>query len=805
MLEKKYNPGQVEKYWQDYWLENGVFRFDPNAPGEVYSIDTPPPTLSGALHIGHVYSYTQAEIIARYKRMRGFNVFYPFGFDDNGLPTERLVEKENGVKGSDMSREDFNSLCMETVQKYHQQFRDLLNSLGFSVDWNLAYSTISPEAQRISQRSFLDLYNKGKVYRKESPALWCPECLTAIAQAELESREKETTFNYMNFIIGEKALQIATTRPELLAACVAVMVHPDDERYQGLVGQEAQVPLYTFLVPVIADEAVDKDKGTGAVMVCTFGDQQDLHWWRQHQLPLKQILGPDGRVTEDIEHIAGMSVAKARATIIQLLQDKDLLIKQQELEHSVAVHERCGKPVEFYSTHQWFISVLPHKEEILAAGEKVTWYPQFMKQRFRDWVENLQWDWCISRQRFFGVPFPVWYCQDCGSVVLPEDSELPVNPLSIVPSRGCVCGGRLEPETDVMDTWATSATTPLINARWGEEDDRSGKLLPMSMRTQAHEIIRTWAFYTIAKSIFHRQEIPWQDIMICGFVLAKKGEKISKSKGNAADTPQGLVEHHSADVLRYWAANARLGSDIAFSERELAAGKKVTVKLWNASKFTLMHLEDYQWQPGQVSEVLDQWMLGRLAEVQQTMSDQLDRYEVGLARETLERFFWNDFCDNYLELVKDRLYNPDRRGQSQRLSAQSTLYQVLKELLKMFSIFLPHITEEIYMKGLQGKELSLHLTQWGEFEDIPAISFPGEDFFEILSEIRKGKSTQGLSLATPVKKLTITGDSKTLDKIALAQGDLAAASKAEVIEFVQGDQLSVSLEMDKGSSSFCPS
>ena len=796
MLEKKYNPGQVEKHWQEHWLEKGIFSFDPSAPGEVYSIDTPPPTLSGALHIGHVYSYTQAEIIARYKRMRGYNVFYPFGFDDNGLPTERLVEKEQGVRGRDMSREDFNLLCMETVQKYHLEFRDLLNSLGFSVDWNLAYSTISPEVQRISQRSFLDLYKKGKVYRKESPALWCPECQTAIAQAELESRDKETTFNYMNFLVGDLPLQIATTRPELLASCVAIMVHPSDERYQELVGQQAQVPLYNYLIPVIADEAVDKDKGTGAVMVCTFGDQQDLFWWRQHQLPLKQILGPDGRVVEDVEHIGGMSIAKARATIIGLLQDNDLLLKQEELKHTTSVHERCGKPVEFYSTHQWFISVLPHRDEILAAGEQVTWYPQFMKRRFRDWVENLQWDWCISRQRYFGVPFPVWYCQDCGSIVLPEDGELPVNPLSTQPSRGCICGGNLEPETDVMDTWATSATTPLINARWGENDDMSDKLLPMSMRTQAHEIIRTWAFYTIAKSIFHRQEIPWQDIMICGFVLAKKGEKISKSKGNATDTPQGLVEHHSADVLRYWAASARLGSDIAFSDRELAAGKKVTVKLWNASKFSLMHLEDYQWQPGQVIEVLDQWMLKRLAELQHTMASQLDKYEVGLARETLERFFWNDFCDNYLELVKDRLYNPDRRGLAQRLSAQSTLYQVLKELLKMFAIFLPHITEEIYIKGMAPKDISLHLTHWGEFEDLPVTEFPGQDFFEILSEIRKGKSTQGLSLATAVKKLTITGADSLLKNIAPAKDDLAAASKAEAIEFDQGDLLSVTMELD---------
>lgn len=795
MLEKKYDSTR-ENHWQEYWRDQEIFRFDPNAPGELFSIDTPPPTLSGALHIGHVFSYTQAEIIARYRRMQGYNVFYPFGFDDNGLPTERLVEKERGIKGSELSREEYNRICMETVAKYHQEFKDLWQSLGFSIDWNLAYSTISPGVQRISQRSFLDLYRKGLVYRKESPALWCPSCQTSIAQAELESREKETTFNYLKFAVDNSNLVIATTRPELLAACVAVMVHPQDPRSRHYVGRQAIVPLYEFPVPIIADEAVDQIKGTGAVMVCTFGDQQDVKWWRQHNLPLKQIIRSDGRIEEEVGFIGGMSINRAREKIIRELLERELIEKQERVEHSVAVHERCGRPIEFFTSWQWFISVLSKREELLAAGEQVTWYPDYMKQRFRDWVENLQWDWCISRQRFFGVPFPVWYCRDCGAVVLAREENLPVNPLSATPPR-CACGSiDLVAESDVMDTWATSSLTPQINSKWGEAGDMGDKMLPMSMRTQAHEIIRTWAFYTIAKSLFHRDEIPWKEIMICGFVLARKGEKISKSKGNAADTPQGLVAQHSADVLRYWAASARLGSDIAFSERELAAGKRLTVKLWNASRFTLLHLEDYQWAPGQIVLALDQWMLGRLAEVQRAVAGQLDNYEVGLARETLERFFWNDFCDNYLELVKDRLYNPERRGKNQRVSAQSVLSQVLTELLKMFAVFLPHITEEIYLKGLNPGAKTLHLTRWGEYEQLPQSDFPGQDLFQVLSEIRKAKSTRGLSLVTPVARLTMAGPDSLVDELIQAREDLLAAAKASRLEIVSGNQLSVSVDFD---------
>lgn len=789
-MDKVYNPAAVEKHWQQYWRENDVYVFDPGAPGELYSIDTPPPTVSGSLHMGHVFSYTQAEIIARYRRMQGYNVFYPFGFDDNGLPTERLVEKETGMRGRAMPRDEFNALCMKTVKKYHHRYRELWQALGLSVDWNLCYSTITPRVCRISQRSFLELYRKGRVNRRKSPALWCPECGTAIAQAELEEREKETTFNWLVFKVDGHELPVATTRPELLAACVALVIHPGDSRFAKLEGKRAEVPLYGRQVPVIADTAVDPAKGSGAVMVCTFGDQQDVIWWQKYNLPLLQVITADGRISRDIKIAGGMEIPAARDAVLQQLARRKLLRNRQPLTHRVSVHERCGRPVEYLAVPQWFIKIMDRKPQLLEAGERIRWYPLQMGQRYRDWVNNLQWDWCISRQRFFGVPFPVWYCRDCGAVLTAPEEELPVNPLSRKPGFNCRCGsGSFDPDSDVMDTWATSSLTPLINARWGEEGDFTGSMLPMSMRTQAHEIIRTWAFYTIAMTLFHRGEIPWRHIMICGFVTAKPGEKISKSKGNTAETPGELIEKYSADAVRYWAAGSRLGSDIAFTPWDLLAGRRLAVKLWNAGRFSLSHLKDYRWRDGDVTEPLDGWMLARLGAVQSEVRRCLDQYQVGTARECLERFFWHDFCDNWLEVVKDRLYNPDRRGRQEKRSAQGALWLILTELLKIYGPYLPHITEEIFMRGLNHNgEVSLHRLCWsdlsGYFSD-----FPGEVLWQILGEVRKFKTSGGLSLAEPLSALTVTVPEALMGKLAGAEDDLKAASKAAQISFKAGDSI----------------
>ena len=537
-LEKRYDGLTVEREMQKYWTDNKVYDFVPDMSRPIYSIDTPPPTVNGSLHIGHIFSYAQAEMIARYRRMRGYNVFYPFGFDDNGLPSERLIEKEAGIKACDIPRSEFCSKCVEITQRYEKEFMSLWKSMGFSCDWNLQYTTINSNTQRLSQKSFLELAHAGHAYIKDSPVLWCTECQTSIAQAELDSNDIDSYFHYIPFTVDDKVLEIATTRPELLYGVVCVFVHPDDARYSALIGKMVKVPLYDFEVPLLADEKVSVDKGTGAVMCATFGDTTDTEWVTKYQLPYKKVILSDGTIAPDVPFIAGLRIKSARKEIVRLLEEKGLLLKSERLTHNVSVHERCGTEVEIIPSRQWYIDVLNKREELLVAGDKIKWYPAQMKNRYINWVENLKWDWCISRQRYFGIPFPVWYCKNCGKPVFASVEQLPVNPIETDYIGSCECGcTEFLPEKAVFDTWATSSISPLLNLdtakRFGAEDG----FLPMSMRTQAHEIIRTWAFYTIVKSLYHTGEIPWKEIMICGFVLAKPGEKLSKSKSNSKFSP----------------------------------------------------------------------------------------------------------------------------------------------------------------------------------------------------------------------------------------------------------------------------
>lgn len=497
-------------------------------------------------------------MIARYKRLRGYNIFYPFGFDDNGLPSERLVEKEQGKKAHEIGREAFSKLCYETTDKYEAEFQELFTRLGVSTDWNIHYKTVSPQTIKISQSSFLDLVKKGHCYHKESPALWCNECLTSIAQAELETKKVKTTFNYIKFKTVEDGEEfvIATTRPELLPAIVSVFVNPDDLKHKHLIGKTAHIPIIDVEVPIMADELVDSEKGTGIVMCCTFGDQTDIYWWKKYNLELKYIFTEDGRIKDEILNYGGLKIKAARKKIIEDLQEAGYVLKIEELEHEVQTHERCGTEVEYSVMKQWFIDIMNHKDDFLKIGESINWYPSHMQTRYNEWVSNIMWDWCISRQRYFGVPFPVWYCENCHDPIFANLTDLPVNPLVDKPKiQKCPkCGGtNFRPETDVMDTWATSSVTPLINMRYGEKDNYEAILRPMSLRSNASEIIRTWDFYTIVKSFYHFQERPWNNVMISGFVMANKGEKISKSKGNSKAEPIDLINEYSADVIRYWA------------------------------------------------------------------------------------------------------------------------------------------------------------------------------------------------------------------------------------------------------------
>ena len=758
MLDKKYDSLVKEEKWLNYWKENGIYDFKPDYR-EVYSIDTPPPTVNGKIHIGHVFSYTQTEMIARYKRLGGYNVFYPFGFDDNGLPSERLVEKEQKKKAHEIGRESFSKLCYETTNKYEEEFQDLFSKLGVSTDWSMCYKTVSSSTIKISQNSFLDLIEKGHCYHKESPALWCNECLTSIAQAELETKTIRTTFNYVNFktVEDNEIFTIATTRPELLPAIVCVFVNPDDDKNNHLIGKTAHIPVIDVNVPIIGDEKVAIDKGTGIVMCCTFGDQTDIEWWKKYNLPLKYIFTDDGRIMDSVPNYGGLKIKEARKQIVDDLQVGGYIVKIEELEHEVQTHERCGSEVEYTVMKQWFIDIMSHKEDFLRIGNEINWYPTHMHNRYEEWVNNVAWDWCISRQRYFGVPFPVWYCKECGEPIFASKEQLPVNPLTDTPSiekcHKCGCKEFI-PESDVMDTWATSSVTPLINMKYGEKDNYESILKPMSLRSNASEIIRTWDFYTIVKSYYHFGIKPWDNVMISGFVMANKGEKISKSKGNSKVEPLDLIKQFSADVVRYWAASGRLGTDITFSEETLLRGKKLVNKIWNVSKFVQMHLEDYQDKAFDDFEYIDKWILGNFIDMEKEYLKYLDNYEIGLALNILEKFFWN-FCDNYIEIVKHRLYRPEEFGEKARYSGQKTIYILLYKLLQDFSIFFPFITEEIY-QDIYHDMKSIHITE------IKSLNYSfdeeivnGNLMCEIISMVRGKKSSSNLSLKTIVKKLEI--------------------------------------------------
>lgn len=812
-IPKNYDFKAAEEKWQKNWKERGVFGFDPGAGGEMFSIDTPPPTVSGKLHIGHVFSYTQTDIIARYQRMIGKNVLYPFGFDDNGLPTEMLTERDHEIKGESLTREEFTRLCLETSEKYSELFKSLFESLGFSVAWETAYRTISESSRRISQRSFLDLLKKKKVYRREMPTLWCTRCKTSFAQAEIEDKNKAGTFHYLNFSIpGGGSLPIATTRPELLGSCVAVFVHPENPKFSSFIGGEAIVPIFGQTVPIIGDPKADPEKGTGVVMCCTFGDTTDIQWWREHKLPLRISFNDDGTMSSAAGAFAGMSRFEARKAIVEKLNSEGLIFKQEDIPAEtrfVNTHERCGNEVEYLVKNQWFVSVVDHKEELIAQGNKVNWFPAHMKTRYIHWVENLSWDWAISRQRFFGVPIPVWYCGDCGEVMAASDDSLPVNPMIESPGVPCGCGStNFIPESDVLDTWATSSCTPQLNFRWGEANEVKG-IFPMSMRPQAHDIIRTWAFYTIVKAWYHFGDIPWRDAVISGHTVKKgtgtadtagakmagkdyaRKSKISKSKDGDRFSPQRLIEEYSADAIRYWTSSGKLGTDIVFDETEVEETNRLLTKLWNASRFALKFLED-RGKPSRPADLtpVDRWILTRFNRVVETYHRNFSEYEFFPPRVELQNFFWHDFCDNYIEFVKDRFYNTDGRDASEADAARYTLYTVLLGILKMFTPYIPHITEEIF---------SLHFSQAEAIETIHATLMPetdasledaeafeaGELLGRLVTLVRGFKTRNQFSLMLPVSNLLVEGPASIVRLGQLISRDLGAIVVASNVSFIE--------------------
>jgi valyl-tRNA synthetase len=820
-LSKRYRASQIEALLQEAWEEEGVYRYPSDGQGPVFSIDTPPPTVSGHLHLGHVYSYSHPDFMARFWRMRGYRVFYPMGFDDNGLPTERLVEKQLGITAEQIGRKVFVEKCLEISEQAETDYRRLWQRLGLSVDWRHTYRTIDAYSQRTSQLSFIDLYQQGRVYRQQAPSIWCPECRTAIAQAELDDKMRQSEFVTLGFELEDgQTLPVATTRPELLPACVAIFVHPDDPRFKSLPGKRARVPLFGQWVPILQDPQADPEKGTGVVMCCTFGDATDVDWWRTHKLPLVEIMQADGRLGEAAGEYAGKSVSTARRSIKEALESQNLILERQATSQSVRVHERCDTPVEYILTQQWFIKVLDEKARFLAIGDRIHWYPEHMRARYRAWVENLNWDWCISRQRYFGVPFPVWYCQDCEQVILAEPSQLPVDPNIDKPLHACPnCGSqRYIPEKDVQDTWATSSLSPQIVGGWlsrqktreetnplksespAAEDINSGELyqqvFPFSLRPQAHEIIRTWTFYTIVKSHYHFSSLPWESILISGWGIAGEGMgKISKSRGGGSLPPMEMIERYSADALRYWAASTATGKDATINEEKIQMGAKLTTKLWNVARFSARFLQD---DPGwasknapvsaQVLTPADRWILSRTQGLVRRVTHLFEQYEYAAAKSEMETFFWMELADNYLEMIKQRLYQPQH---PQGAGARQALRQALLSLIKLLAPLLPFVTDAIYRELFAQQEGigSIHSATWPEADpalEDPAAEALGSTLVDIASAVRRYKSENNLSLSTEVERLQLSvTDEQQADQLRQAVVDLKSITRALQIDIRQ--------------------
>ncbi|WP_181686033.1 valine--tRNA ligase [Halorhabdus salina] len=777
-LKGDYDPDEVEPKWQDYWVEHDTYAYEepemPDADTQ-YTIDTPPPTVSGDLHMGHLYQFTLQDFVARFHRMADDTTYFPFGYDDNGIASERLTERELDIRHQDYERHEFQEKCREVCADYEAAFTESVQSLAISIDWDNTYKTIEPRVQRLSQLSFLDLYEQGREYRQRAPTIWCPDCETAISQVEQEDKEKGTTFNDIAFEVVEfgdseatpddpdakgpddtPTFTISTTRPELLPACVSVFVHPEDDANQHLVGGTARVPIFGQEVPIIEDDRVDLETGSGVVMCCTFGDQTDIEWYQAHDLPLRIAIDESGTMTDRAGEYEGLSTEDAREEIITDLDSQGYLLESRDHEHAVQVHERCEHEVEYLVTEQWYIEMLDRTDEYLKAGREMDWYPEKMFSRYQHWIEGLEWDWCISRQRDSGIPIPVWYCDECGDTILADKAELPVDPLADDPPvETCPeCGGsEFTPEEDVFDTWATSSLTPLINSGWDYDADAeeftfdNPELYPMNLRPQGHDIISFWLFHTIVKCYEHTGEVPFESVMVNGMVLDENREAMSKSKGNVV-SPAEVLDSFPVDAARYWAAGTSIGDDFPFKENDLEAGERLLQKLWNASK--LVDQLAPETEPAEPDELaaIDRWLLASLDDTIENITEKLAAYEFSKARDELRTFFWSTFCDDYLEIAKQREDD----------SAAYALSVAHRTFLQLFAPFLPHVTEEIWQARYAGNGDSVHTTDWPETRGYDADIAAGEQAMAVIGALRRYKTENGLPLNADLDRVEVFAD-----------------------------------------------
>jgi valyl-tRNA synthetase len=747
-VSKEYNFSQVEEKWADGW-DKSIYYFDWASTRPQYIIDTPPPYPTGNFHIGNALNWCYMDFVARYKRMRGYNVMFPQGWDCHGLPTEVKVEEKYHMTKNEVPRDEFRRLCEQMTSEAIERFKGTINRLGISTDWSNEYVTMRPEYYVKTQLSFVLMYKKGLIYRENHPVNWCPRCGTAIAFAEVEYDSRTTDLNYMRFPADEGCIEIATSRPELLSACVAVAVHPEDERYKKYIGKSVRVPLFDYAVPVIADPAVDPKFGTGIVMICTFGDRQDVRWWMEHALPLRQAIDRDGRMTEISGKYAGLSVNEAKNAIIEDMNRRGIIIKQEPLEQNVGLCWRCKTPIEILSERQWFVKIDP--EKVKRTSEEIAWIPPHMEIRLKNWADSVEWDWCISRQRIFATPIPAWYCKDCGEVLVADEGWLPLDPTRVAPPIKCSCGcSEFEPEEDVLDTWMDSSISALAVAGWPARKDLR---YPAQLRSQGHDIIRTWAFYTILRCKDLVGERPWECILVNGMVLGEDGRKMSKSLGNFI-IPEQVFEANGADALRQWAAlGGSPGNDVMFQWKEITAASRFQQKLWSIFRFSaplmsdVKMIADIRAMSGQV----DKWLLFELDSLVKAVTDAMDRYQFDEAFRAMRTFTWEQLADNYIELVKARLYGPEG---AEKRAAQSTLYIAIDTLMRLMAPFIPFISEEIY-RSLTGE--SVHVQSWPQpsgIEGDPA----GRLIKDIASAIRRYKSEKGMALNSPLQGIVVYSD-----------------------------------------------
>ena len=854
----------LEAKWTPLWEASGVYRFDRTRDrGDVYSIDTPPPTVSGSLHVGHVFSYTHTDVVARFQRMRGKAVFYPMGWDDNGLPTERRVQNYYGVRCDpslpydpslvppdqpgkqpvSVSRPNFIELCARLTIEDEKVFEHLWKYLGLSVDWSKTYATISRPAQRASQLAFLHLARRGLAYQLEAPTLWDVDFKTAVAQAELEDRERPGAYHRIRFALEGRSddlrhdtgvsqadagvaqdfspafVEIETTRPELIPACVALVAHPDDERYRPLFGREAITPLFGVRVPVRPHPLADPEKGSGIAMICTFGDITDVTWWRELGLPVRAVIQPDGtlgpiawgapgwesadagRAQRFYDPLTRLSAAKAQPVVVEQLRESgDLVGAPRPIMHAVKFFEKGDRPLEILTSRQWFIKTMDFREKLIERGRELEWHPAYMQTRFENWANGLNGDWCISRQRFFGVPFPIWYPLDAqgridhGRALMPADEDLPVDPSTDTPpgyradQRGVPNGFAGDP--DVMDTWATSSLTPQIACGWVDDPDLFARTFPMDLRPQAHDIIRTWLFDTVLRSELEHGRLPWKHAAISGWVLDPDRKKMSKSKGNVV-TPLSLLQEYGSDGVRYWAARGGPGVDTAFDVGQMKIGRRLAMKLLNASKFALTGGV----ASGEVTHDFDRGMLTELAELVDEVTTAFDAYEYTRALDRTETFFWR-FCDDYLELIKQRRYGAD--GEAAAQSANRALQAAMSVLLRLFAPFLPFVSEEVWSWWQTG---SVHRAAWPASSEITTVigerSSEAAQAFRLASEVtaklRQQRSTNKRSFKVPIRAIVSADEAQTA-LLKRVEHDLASGNNAQSLSFAPGSPLDVTVE-----------